>query len=82
MTRAILDFARTIKPETFAAIPRRADDPSEPRYTPERNAALTAAANEYRALKNKEHGSLKRISNKHGVKQNSLYTRVYRDGIT
>ena len=83
MTRAILEFARTIKPETLAAIPRRVDVPRTNRgcnaFT--RDSVITLAAAEYLAIERPQRGDLKRIADKHSIPTNSLYTRLYRDGL-
>ena len=80
MTRAILELARSIEPETLAAIPRRPNDPPPNRSTVQRDEVLTLAAADYLSIQRPQWGDLKRMADKHGVKKNSLYTRIYRDG--
>ena len=78
MTRAILEFARTIKPETLAAIPRVTKASAPHRMSEDTKTRLLKASATYKAIEFHERGDLSRVAREHDVSIAQLHREVNR----
>lgn len=71
----MLEFARTIKPETLAAIPRKPQIRDE--YHTILSERVTLAEKAYKAIEQPQRGDLTRIAVEYNVTPGGLYSRMH-----